>query len=197
MKGLIKFEPDQLYHIVNHAVGNENIFRNDENYRYFLQKYSHHTSEVFDTFAYCLMPNHFHLLVKTKPIEIVKLDPKYKGDPHNHYMQKISNLLNGYAKAYNIRFERKGALFIDYTKRFLVDNNKYLTNTIAYIHQNAVHHGFVKNLNDWPHSSYHSHISDKSTKLKRDEVVNWFGNQAEFRKFHETNLSPLNMDFEF
>lgn len=197
MKGLINFEPDQMYHIVNHAVGDENIFRTDENYRYFLEKYSLNTSAVFDTYAYCLMPNHFHLLVQTKPLEIISQDPKYKGKPHDYYMQKISNLLNGYAKAYNNRFERKGALFVDYTKRFLVDSIDYLTSVIAYIHQNPLHHGFVKNLLDWPHSSYHSHISDKTTRLKRDEVHNWFGNKAEFRKFHETNISPLNMEFEY
>ena len=70
-------------------------------------------------------------------------DDKFKGDIHKYVMQKVSNFFNGYAKAYNIRFERKGILFVDYTKRFLVDYDDYFTSVINYIHQNPVHHGFV------------------------------------------------------
>ncbi len=47
MKGLIDFEPEEYYHIVNHAVGSENLFRTEENYRYFLDKYAHYSSSVF------------------------------------------------------------------------------------------------------------------------------------------------------
>jgi len=59
----IPLEVEKCYHIYNHAVGNENLFRCDENYRYFLKKYAEHISPIADTFAYCLMPNHFHLSV--------------------------------------------------------------------------------------------------------------------------------------
>jgi putative transposase len=197
MKGLIDFEPDKFYHIVNHAVGNENIFRIADNYRYFLERYAHHTSSVFETYAYCLMPNHFHLLVRVKSLEELSQDEKFKGDIHKFVMQKISNLLNGYAKAYNIRFERKGALFIDFTKRFLVDSDDYFTAVVSYIHQNPIHHGFVNNLNDWFYSSYHSHLSNKNTKLKRAEVIDWFGNIDEFKRFHESNIQSLNPNVEY
>ncbi len=56
MKGLDKFEPNSYYHIVNHAIGDENLFRNNENYRYFLRKYAEYLPHVSDTLAYCLMP---------------------------------------------------------------------------------------------------------------------------------------------
>jgi putative transposase len=197
MKGLIDFESDKFYHIVNHAVGNENLFRIEDNYRYFLERYTHHTSLVFETYAYCLMPNHFHLLVRVKPIKDFSQNDKFKGDVHKFVMQKISNLLNGYAKAYNKLFDRKGALFIDYTKRFLIDSDHYFTAAVSYIHQNPIHHGFVSNLNDWYYSSYHAHLSDKNTKLKRAEVIDWFGNQTEFKRFHQTNRLPLNPDMEY
>ena len=56
-------EPSQSYHIFNHVNGTENIFREEENYRFFLRQYVKYLGEVVDTHAYCLMPNHFHLLV--------------------------------------------------------------------------------------------------------------------------------------
>ncbi len=64
MKGLELFEPGTYFHVVNHAVGDENLFRNDENYHYFLRKYATYMPSVWATLAYCLMPNHIHLLVR-------------------------------------------------------------------------------------------------------------------------------------
>ncbi|MEA5426837.1 hypothetical protein [Arcicella lustrica] len=197
MKGLVNFESNQFYHIVNHAVGNENLFRNADNYKYFLDRYIHHTIDAIETYSYCLMPNHFHLLVKIKPLEELRQNDKFDNDVHKYVMQKISNLLNGYAKAYNIRFNRKGALFIDYTKRFLIDSDDYFTATVNYIHQNPVNHGFVPELQDWYYSSYHSLLSDKNTRLKRDEVIGWFGNKEYFREFHLQNKIPLNTILEY
>lgn len=197
MKGLIDFEADNYYHIVNHAVGSENLFRTPENYRYFLNRYAHHTNTVFETFAYCLMPNHFHLLVKIQPVEELSKDPKFKGNVHKYVMQKLSNLLNGYAKAYNIRFSRKGALFVDYTNRFLVDSDSYFTAAVNYIHQNPVNHGFVAELSEWSYSSYHALVSEKTTRLKRDEVINWFGDKQHFVRFHQQNRSPLDHLLEY
>ena len=62
-------EPDCTYHIYNHAHGNEKMFRSAENYRFFMEKYRLYVSPVVDTFCYCLMPNHFHFLVRCKSEE--------------------------------------------------------------------------------------------------------------------------------
>lgn len=59
-------ESGKYYHIYNHANGFENIFRKGENFSFFLEKYKFHLSAFFDTYAYCLMPNHFHFLVRVK-----------------------------------------------------------------------------------------------------------------------------------
>lgn len=58
--------PDCVYHIYNHANGSENLFRNEENYHYFLSKYAEYIFPIADTYAYCLMPNHFHLMVRIR-----------------------------------------------------------------------------------------------------------------------------------
>jgi len=61
--------PGSYYHIYNHANGNENLFAEQENYRFFLQQYQKHIRPVADTLAYCLMPNHFHVLIKIRSTE--------------------------------------------------------------------------------------------------------------------------------
>jgi len=58
--------PDGYYHIFNHAASSENLFRNEANYRVFLKKYAEYISPVADTFAYCLMLNHFHFAFRIK-----------------------------------------------------------------------------------------------------------------------------------
>ena len=72
-------EPGQSYHFYNHANGSENIFREEENYRFFLQQYDRYLGGVVNTYSYCLMPNYFHLLVGVKEeAEVKKTFPKFK-----------------------------------------------------------------------------------------------------------------------
>lgn len=59
-------EPGFYYHIYNHANGRENLFCSDENYRFFISRYKKHIAPIADIFAYCLMPNHIHFLVRVK-----------------------------------------------------------------------------------------------------------------------------------
>jgi REP element-mobilizing transposase RayT len=197
MKGLEKFQPDAYDHIVNHAVGSENLFRSNENYRYFLRKYAHYMISVCSTLCYCLMPNHIHFLVQTHSVEKLNQHPKYKDDIHKLIMQQLSNLLNAYAKAYNKKYERKGALWIDYTKRFEIESNIYLTAAINYIHQNPIKHGFTKKPGDWEHCSFHSHTTGKPTLLSRSEVLDWFGGISEYVKFHNKNGAELIEEWEY
>jgi len=197
MKGLDKFEPATYYHIVNHAVGSENLFRSEENYRYFLSRYAHYLPSVASTLCYCLMPNHIHFLIRTHPEETLSKHAKYKGNFHKLIMQQLSNLLNAYAKAYNKKYNRKGALWIDYTKRFTIESDSYLTAAINYIHQNPIKHGFTQHLEDWEHSSYGSHISSKSTSLSREDVLQWFGGVDAYIDFHLTNTAVLITEWEY
>ena len=59
-------ETDSFYHIYNRANGNEKLFVNAGNYEYFLKRYDYYITPIADTFAYCLMPNHFHFLARIK-----------------------------------------------------------------------------------------------------------------------------------
>ena len=124
MKYFEKFHPNTFYHVFNHAVGFENLFRSRENFLYFLQRFNKYFQPVGNVYAYCLMPNHFHFLLQVKDTESLLLYANSKHnnefDPHKLVMQQLSNCLNGYAKTYNKQYSRKGALFLDFTKRIKV-----------------------------------------------------------------------------
>jgi REP element-mobilizing transposase RayT len=192
-------EPDTFYHIYNHAIGSENLFRNKDNYLYFLKRYAKFIPPIADTYSYCLIPNHFHLLIKTKSIPksnngTLLNQNTTTASELNPYSKAFADLFNSYTKSYNKRFKRRGSLFIHKFKRKKVDSDSYFSKLILYIHSNPVHHGFVKTLEEWHYSSYNSLISSKSTALMRDEVLNWFNGQKDFIEFHQT---PMDDDAAF
>lgn len=194
--------PGNFYHIYNHANGFENLFRENENYLFFLKKYQEYISPVANTYAYALMPNHFHLLIKTHDADqLIRNIPegykstgkKYKSsqevkaiEDHNLYFisQQFSNLFNSYTKSYNKVYSRRGSLFNHPYKRIIISDGFYFTKLIRYIHFNPVKHNFVSSIEDWDYISYHELISDKDTFLQRKSVINWFGGLQEFINFH-------------
>lgn len=152
------FEPEIVYHVYTHANGNENLFRSEENYHYFLKQYANYIYPVAATYAYCLMPNHLHLMIGIRnEAELLDFVRKKKNNPDLQgfenlgglstvISQQFSNLFNAYTKAYNKRYNRRGSLFIPNFKRRAVKEENYFTKLIAYIHNNPVKHGFVKEL---------------------------------------------------
>ncbi len=187
--------PEKVYHIYNHANGNENLFRNPGNYTYFLQKYSEYIYPIAETYAYCLMPNHFHLMVKIRNekdiLAFLKLrKPTLQGFEtleafSDAISKQFSHFFNGYTQAYNNMFERKGSLFIPRFKRKVVESETYFTQLIAYIHLNPVKHGFCKHILDWEYSSFHAYYLNKPSKLNREYLNEWFGDREALIKFHE------------
>lgn len=193
-------EPGNTYHLYNHANGFENLFRSDENYRYFLSRYKHFIFSIADTLAYCLMPNHIHFLIRVKTeVEIESTFGKFETFQklEARVSKQFANLFSSYTQAYNKMYKRRGSLFIPNFKRKKIETDQYLTNVIHYIHANPVHHGFAKNVSDWPWSSYREILSgNTSSWLKREEIINWFGNQQEFFQFHQQPID-LKKEMEY
>ena len=162
----IPLERSKYYHIYTRGNNRENIFIEERNYAYFLKLYARHIEPIADTFAYCLMRNHLHLLARIKDLTGL---PDLSGlkDPS----QAFSNLFNAYARAFNKTYQRTGALFQRPFSRIEVTSDAYFSRLVIYIHQNPQKHGFVSDFRDWPHSSYHTFLSAKPTHLKRDDVV--------------------------
>ena len=116
-------KPGAFYHIYNRGINGENIFKEERNYAYFLNKYAIYLNPVIDTYAYCLLKNHFHLLVRVKTDLTDNLPLKgfrnlsglenEKGLHHidNIVSKKFSDLFNSYTKSINKAYNRTGGLF--------------------------------------------------------------------------------------
>ena len=90
------------------------------------------------------------------------------------------HLFDAYAKWYNSKFDRTGELFESTFERKWINSDKYLKTMVEYIHYNPVHHHICNKIADYKWTSYQTILSDKLTKLKRNEVIEWFGDSANF-----------------
>lgn len=186
------FEFESVYHIFSHVNGTEIIFRETSNYQYFLEKLEKYILPVADIYSYCLMPNHFHLLLRFKSFNGVDNE-----NEHQFLMKPFSDLLNAYAKAYNKVYNRKGALFLNTIKRKKVQDEKYLLKVLHYIHNNPINHGFVNRIEDWKHTSYSSYMNmKKPSKVCRSEIMEYFDTLETFVAYHQSNVEYGFMDVE-
>ncbi len=209
------FEAEGIYHIYNRANGSENLFREEKNYDYFLERYIDFIDPVAETYAYCLLCNHFHMMIRVRSEEEIIAFAQLKnlqglenleGLIGKIVKQRFSNFSNAYAKAFNKVYNRNGSLFQANLKKKKVENDAYFTKLILYIHHNPVKHGFVKDPYEWPHSSIHQisgsklsgHQLIKSSKFlesSKAAVLDWFGGAEGFDKSH-TVISRMRSVFD-
>lgn len=147
----------------------------------FLKLYEHHIVPVADTFAYCLMKNHFHLLVKIKE----HLPGLEDLEGVNIPSKAFSNLFNAYTKSINKMYARSGSLFEKNFRRIEITSDIYFARLVHYIHFNPQKHGFTDNYRTYPYSSFQLILSDTPTDIKRAEVINWFGGKNDFIEVHK------------
>lgn len=184
--------PDIFYHVYNRGNGAGNIFFEEENYTYFLSLWNRHVEPVAETYAYCLMKNHFHFLIRIRDEETIK-DRMWQ-NPNSLSVsefcsKQLSNCFNAFTKAMNKRYHLTGSLFQKRFERKRVENKAYLLTLISYIHQNPQKHGFVEDFRDYPYSSYKSHLSEKQTRLKRMSVFELFGGKEGFIQIQNQEIS--------
>ncbi|HKX85619.1 MAG TPA: transposase [Flavobacterium sp.] len=176
------------YHIYNRGINSVTLFDTKENYEYFLNLYSSHIDPIAETFAWCLMKNHFHFLVRIKDISEITSEKVILPS------QSFSNLFNAYTKAYNKNSKRHGTLFERPFRRKQINNTRYLQNVITYIHNNPIHHNICDHPIQYPWSSYISCISEKPTKLKRKEIIQLFNDLENFEYAHQEKTDYLSIE---
>ncbi len=193
----VPLELDRYYHIYNRGINGCNLFWEDKNYLHFLELYAKYISVVADTFAWVLMKNHFHLLIRIySEVEIadISFSSKKKYTPSLQF----SHLFNAYSKWFNTRYQRTGKLFETPFRRIQIFDEIYFKHLIFYIHNNPVHHHFTDSMFDYPWSSYLTILSLNPTKLNREKVFGWFNSRSEFETFHRTKQNEIDFsDFLF
>jgi putative transposase len=173
----------QYFHIYNRGVNGEDLFKEERNYYYFLQQYKFYCSDVLETLAYCLLKNHFHLLVYIKEnVEVPQNDGQ--GMFKMNASKQLGHFFNSYAQSINRAHKRTGPLFESPFERKLVDDESYLTSMIYYCHRNAQHHAFVKDFRDWEFSSYNSFVRNDTTLVNTEKIIQQFGSITDFEKAH-------------
>src|SRR5699024_8513529 len=164
----------------------ENIFLEPKNYGFFLRKWNKYMGGYVNVWSYCLMPNHFHFLIRV--IEQNKLDKPKEGN-NRSLTELISNqfrsLFISYTKSFNKVYDHTGNLLRRRFKRKKVDSKNYLIGLIHYIHHNPIHHHFTNEYTTWEHSSYKAIIGTGPTKVKRNKVLKLFNGRNHFIKFHQ------------
>lgn len=180
---------DTYYHINNRGVNRQTIFFVDQNYHRFISLYSKYIIPIADTFAYCLLSNHFHLLVRIRAKDEVRHMLDKNNIIDDSYPSKMfSNLFNAYAKSINHEYHRTGSLFQHPFGRVMISNDSQFLQVIAYIHQNPQKHGFVDDFRQWRYSSYQGILSNVNTNLQREKVLDWFGGKEQYIFYHNREI---------
>jgi len=191
-----EFSSGSILHIYNRGNNKEKIFFDEQDYRAFLFRFglclgftekelnkenlttmpystririTNTDKRDFKLHAFCLMPNHFDLLIEqNKDIQVSKL---------------ISKLCTSYAMYLNKKHKRVGHVFQDQFKAVIIENNSQLMWTSAYIHMNPVKNKLVKNPEDHKWNSYNDFASDRNLPIVHKELlISIFGNKKSFIK---------------
>ena len=181
-----------IYHLFNRGINGENIFKEKRNYYFFLDKYKEYCSDILETYAYSLLKNHFHLIVKVNEnVSVSRRDGK--GVVELNASKQLSHFFNCYVQSYNAAYNRHGKLLEKPFKRKMVDSDSYFTSLIYYVHFNPQKHGFVTDFRDWEFTSWHTILNYELKFPGKEKVIEWFGNINHFADAHLGNMSLENI----
>ncbi|MFZ4621188.1 MAG: transposase [Bacteroidota bacterium] len=177
-------EEGKYYHLYNRSNNFEKLFRNHGNYEYFLNKFMVYLKPNVDVLAYCLMPTHFHFLIKVRENKEMQVQ------------KKIGLLLSSYTKAINKRHSRQGSLFQPHSKAKEVFDERYLLTLISYIHQNPIRSKLVARFSDWKYSSYREICELNDDSIVTSEFYKqYFSSAYEFKKYSEETIQSIRKEY--
>jgi putative transposase len=169
----IQFCKGEYYHIYNRGANRQPIFRSDENYRFLLRRVKEYiTQDAVAVIAYCLMPNHYHFLMRQ--------------DGDTSISNCIQSVFNSYTKAFNKMYTTSGTLFEGRFRSIHVDTDEYVTHLCRYIHRNPLDgkQPLVQNLADWPYSNYPEWLGIRhGTLIDHQFVQGFFSSYGEYQAF--------------
>lgn len=125
--------------------------------------------KIVELLCYCLMPNHFHLLIK-----------QIEDDGVSKFM---SRFLNSYTKYFNTKYDRVGALMQGQFKAVLVESDEQLIHLSRYIHLNPFVSFLTKDLKNYSWSSYKEYIGDHLGFCSKEEILSFFKSPRAYEQF--------------
>lgn len=146
-----------FFHVFNRGLNKRNVFLANNDYQYFLEKIKFLLGELdHRVYCYCLLPNHYHLLVETKREKLSKL---------------MSRLLTSYGNYFNRKYFRSGPIFQDRFKSIVIQKESYFFELSRYIHLNPVKLGLAVKAEDYPYSSLNEIVFKNGYGIVHQESV--------------------------
>ena len=151
-----------LYHIITRGNNRQLIFGSDDDYRKFLLQLANQKAKLpFYLYAYCLMPNHIHLLVERRRDSISRI---------------MQRLLTAYSQYHNRKYRKSGHLLQGRYKAILCQSDQYLAELVRYIHLNPVRARMVRRAVDFRYSSHRTYLGlDESPLVDSEPLLRHFG----------------------
>jgi len=191
------------FHIYNRTNNKEILFKDNEDRTTFLEKYKLYVSEYVDTYAFCLLGNHFHFILRVKSVEaITKIVSGVVKSERGIAQQKLlaqkdgertvfevlerqfNKLFTAYAKYFNKKYKRQGNLFTRRFKRIAIQSEAQFGRLIYYVHYNPQKHKLIADYRAYYWSSYQTYVENSLTLLAKEVVLDWFGGLKAFIAFH-------------
>lgn len=189
---IIPFVNNEFYHLYNRGINKQQTFSDRRDYNRFVKTLFYYqianpkprfsfykpdgiytidpTKKIVDIVAYCLMPNHFHLLVK-----------QLKDRGISEFMRKF---IHSYTKYRNTKHKIQGPIFQAIFKAVIIETDEQLLHVSRYIHLNPLVSRLVKNLNSYPWSSYPTYVGiNNDERIAKEEILSFFKSQKEYQKF--------------
>ena len=183
----VPFACGEYYHIYNRGAGRREIFFEEVNYRYILrQAYKYSRKFQLSIIAYCLLPNHYHYLIRQDG-EI----------PLSKFPQSV---FGGYSRALHYRYDKSGTLFEGRYQAKHVSTDRYLLQLCCYIHANPVLAGLVPHAEDWPYSDFIEWLRWRRMEVlgdkKRREILGGFISYREvFDSYLQASMLPDELSY--
>lgn len=166
-----------LYHIVFRGINKQSIFEEDSDYIKMKVILSELKAEMkFEIYVYCFMSNHVHILLKEQNMGDISMIMK--------------RLLTRYARWYNIKYKRSGALIANRYKSQPVEVDEYFLNVVRYIHQNPIKAKLVEYIGDYKWSSYNEYVTNTCALADKEFVLSMISAE-DFETFHQTEENSI------
>lgn len=153
-----------VYHVLNRGNGGQEVFHKDQDYEVFIDLMGKAKARYFvKIFAYCLMSNHFHVVVMPQRAEEL-----------SKWMQW---LMTSHVRRYHRHYGTSGHVWQGRFKSFIIHEDTHLLTVVRYVEGNPVRAGFISSVKEWPWSSYKERIGEESRLLLDESPIelpdNW------------------------
>jgi putative transposase len=180
-----KIRPGSFAHICNRATGNEVLFRRKEDYHLWLGGLEEYIVPIADIHAFCLLANHYHLVLQT-----------HEDTAHELFSKQLGTLQSCYTKHNNHIYQRIGGLFISPFNRILIKDEVQLAWTFWYTHRNPLHHNLTQRWEEWEYSSYRYYVTGEPGFIKTDFFIELFGGVEQIKAHHHMNAAAFRVDMK-